>query len=155
MKKLFLEKDENLPEESKVLKKFLLKLKLVKPQQDVQDAIDSFNPKVLLCKTCINFVNFRYFQKLCLSNIIPKVPDVEKIEFSGVILHKIQSHDGYNVQYCVRWLPGMILDDEYVKCDEVGKLKKTLKISELNVKQKRMALEWIMKRDLIRKKIDY
>lgn len=103
-----------------------------------------FNPKVLLCKLCINFVNEIYHDELDLSQMLPKLPAINEIEFQGVILHEIKNFSGEKSKFYVRWIPMNILDDEYVICERKS-LKKKVKIGELNLRQRQIVSEKIFK----------
>lgn len=131
----------------KILRNYLTSQQLVKPLETVRDAMSRYQPKVILCHRCISFVNREHLDKLELSQMIPRLPAIDEIEFYGVILHKRETLDGADARYFVRWIPFNILDDEFVKCDLAGstKLKKKVRVSEMTFRQKQSVTEMITK----------
>lgn len=126
----------------KLLKEYL---SLVTPLE-LASAIERFQPKVVLCKPCINRQNRDVLNRLELSQMLPRLEAVTEMKFVGIVLHKHLDGD----RFYVRWRPFNVLDDEYVTCELAvsTKLVKTVSIAEMTVRQKQAVCEKILKRDV-------
>lgn len=129
----------------KLVEKFLTSQK--NPQKfdkSIKEALNSFNPRVLLCKFCINFENAEYLRKIDLSTFLTKFRDITEIEFTGMIMYKLENHN--EAKFYVRWIPEKILDDEFMKFKDAQKtkLKRKVKVCELNFKQRQIVSEKIL-----------
>lgn len=142
--KILQEHEESLTETERILKRTLKIHNMIHPLEKISDTMNRFNPKVI----CSNLSNYEITRKINLGTIIPKVEEFpNEIEFRGLILHRWMSFDGEHPHYFVRWIPLNILDDEWIVADYATavKLKKKVKLSDLNLQQRREICERIFK----------
>lgn len=113
-------------------------------------AVARFNPKVVLTKIKIKIDKSK---ESCIdltpdfTNYLPKLPEINEIEFQGIILSHWTSLEGDKNSYRVRWFPFGILEDEDVikETANVMNLKKKVKLDEMSYMQKKKVVEGILR----------
>ncbi|KAG5668123.1 hypothetical protein PVAND_016076 [Polypedilum vanderplanki] len=135
--------EESLKPTEKILRYILKVNNLIHPLETQNSAMKKFNPVVKI-KRCSKYQLTKFLR---LEYLIPKLPEIPtEFEFHGMILHSWRNYDGQHLHYFVRWMPLNVLDDEWIIADyaRVTKLKKKVKLSEMNFKQKRIICEKIL-----------
>ncbi|KAL7012975.1 hypothetical protein ACKWTF_015124 [Chironomus riparius] len=138
------EEEQKLTQSEKILRQTLKYQNLIHPLESTATAISRYNPQV----NCRILTKYEITKRVQLGKIIPKVQEFPAdIKFQGLILHQWRNYDRQHSHFFVRWIPVNILDDEWVIADhaKATKLKKTMKLSELNTRQRRRICEMIFK----------
>jgi hypothetical protein len=134
----------NLTKSEKLLKKILKiqRKKLLRPKESLTNAFNRFNPKITLDQLSVTVRDPNN-----LADFIPKVQNVEEIQFQAVILHSRTSFDARKESFFVRWIPIHFLDDEWIAADHAKQteLRRTLKLSEMSSRQRKLVCDGILK----------